>query len=240
MKERLDKIISAQMNITRSNAVSLIRSGVVFVNGSKAKSGSDKLDGETDDIRVNGEKLNYSEFVYIMMNKPAGVVSASRGDKDITVVDILPEKYKRKNLFPAGRLDKDTVGFVLITDDGDFAHRILSPKNHITKTYIALLREPLNESDKERFKEGIVLKDGTECLSAEVEPADLENPNYVRVKIREGKYHQIKRMFASLGNEVMYLKRTDMGNLHLDENLKEGECRYITEKELKLIEMQEK
>lgn len=238
MTQRLDKIISSQMNISRNDARSLIKNGLVSVDGKFCTDIGGKFDADNANIVVDGKGISYKEFIYIMMNKPQGVVSATRDPKIKTVVDIVPENLKRKNLFPAGRLDKDTVGFMLITDDGDFAHRILSPSRHVPKTYIAHLRDRLSEESRQILENGAVLSDGTECMDATVKMLD-ESMKVAEITIREGKYHQIKRMFASVGNEVVFLKRISIGNLHLDETLKEGESREITEKELSMIEMKD-
>lgn len=234
-KERLDKLIASQGLLSRNDVKNMVRRGEVSVNGTIVRDSAVKVSYE-DDIRVKGEKLFQTEFVYIMLNKPKGVVSASDDKRDKTVVDILPDELKRKNLFPAGRLDKDTTGFSLITDDGDFAHRILSPARHVTKTYIATVADKIDyENAKQTFAEGVVLSDGTVLLSAELELLD-ENPNQVfRVVIKEGKYHQIKRMFASLGTSVVELRRIAIGGLELDSSLGEGEARIISADELQLI-----
>ena len=166
--ERLDKIISKSGKFTRSEVKRLARNGEIALNGEAVKDVSVKADTENCIITVSGERIDTAEHVYIMLNKPQGVVSASEGRGDVTVVDILPDDMKRKNLFPAGRLDKDTTGFVLITDDGDFAHRILSPKNHIKKTYIAALDKPIDESKKSVLESVIELKDGTVFRPAEL------------------------------------------------------------------------
>lgn len=231
--ERLDKIISSSFNITRSQAKSLIKSGTVKIDGKTAVKPDMKC--AADDVTVNGKNIVYKKHVYIMLNKPAGVVSAGRSESDITVTDILPDEMKRKNLFPAGRLDKDTVGFVLITDDGDFAHNILSPRRHVEKTYEARLDSKIDERTAEKFRSGITLADGTKCRKAELEILENKNGQLCRIKITEGKYHQIKRMFAADGVHVTYLKRTAIGGLALDPSLREGEARYISEKELKQI-----
>ncbi|MEE0982349.1 MAG: 16S rRNA pseudouridine(516) synthase, partial [Acutalibacteraceae bacterium] len=175
------------------------------------------------------------KFVYLMLNKPKGVVSATNDRSQKTVVDLVPDELKKRNLFPAGRLDMTTTGFVLITDDGDFAHRILSPKNHIEKTYEARLAESVTEEQLRMVADGIVLKDGTECLPAKLKILEGGDNPLVEIKICEGKYHQIKRMFAAAGNGVIELKRTKMGNLSLDEDLAEGECRRLNEAEVALI-----
>lgn len=235
MIQRIDKIISSQMNISRNDARSLIKGGSVSCDGSVVTDSAFKADAEKSEIAVNGKPLFYKEHIYIMMNKPDGVVSATNDPKTKTVIDIVPESLKRKNLFPAGRLDKDTVGFMLITDDGDFAHRILSPSKHVEKTYVAHLRDTLSGEGKAILEKGAVLSDGTECMDARVRLLD-ENGRKVEITIREGKYHQIKRMFASVGNEVVFLKRVAMGGLPLDTSLQPGECREISEKELEMLE----
>jgi len=235
MIQRIDKIISSQMNISRNDARSLIKGGSVSCDGSVVTDSAFKADAEKSEITVNGKPLFYKEHIYIMMNKPEGVVSATNDPKTKTVIDIVPESMKRKNLFPAGRLDKDTVGFMLITDDGDFAHRILSPSKHVEKTYVAHLRDVLSGEGKEILEKGAVLSDGTECMDARVRIIDDEGKK-VEITIREGKYHQIKRMFASVGNEVVFLKRIAMGGLPLDDSLLPGECREISAEELEMIE----
>ncbi len=234
MIQRLDKIISSQLNISRNDARSLIKGGSVACSGEVKTDPADKLDADTSCITVNGKPLSYKEHIYIMMNKPQGVVSATEDRKIKTVIDILPDNLKRKNLFPAGRLDRDTVGFMLITDDGDFAHRILSPSKHVEKTYIAHLAESLSEENRRVLESGAVLSDGTQCMEAIVKISDADR-RVAQVKLKEGKYHQIKRMFASVDNKVIYLKRTHIGKLALDDTLKEGEAREITQKELELI-----
>lgn len=234
-KERIDKIISSRGIASRSEAKLLVKKGQVTLNGIIVTDSSVKA-GEDDVISVNGEVISRERYVYIMLNKPEGVVSATDDKRYKTVVDIIPDEFRRRNLFPAGRLDKDTTGFCLVTDDGEFAHNILSPSRHITKTYIARLASPIDfEEGKRRFEEGVVLKDGTVLLSARlILVEDSETPLY-KVVIKEGKYHQIKRMFASLGSKVIELKRIAMGGLALDESLKPGEARLITPEELKAI-----
>lgn len=232
--ERIDKIIASQGKYSRSEVKKLVKAGLVTLNGERVRSCDQKCDADTDSIVVDGERLDYKKHIYIMLNKPKGVISATQDTNQPTVLDLVPNELKRQGLFPAGRLDGDTTGFVLITDDGDFAHRILSPKNHIMKTYHASLSSPLTQQDIEKFKQGLVLGDGTKCLEAEVSVLDGES-NVAQISICEGKYHQVKRMFASLGNKVIELKRIKMGGLFLDEKLEEGQCRELTEKELKLI-----
>lgn len=236
MLQRLDKLIASQGRFSRREAQELIKNGAVKVNGITVRDRGAKSDDEKDIICVNGEQLNFQRFVYIMLNKPKGVVSATNDKNEKTVIDLVPKEFKGRNLFPAGRLDITTTGFVLVTDDGDFAHRILSPKNHIEKTYEARLAESVTEGQLEAVRNGIGLKDGTKCLPAKVTVlADGEKP-LVEIKICEGKYHQIKRMFAAAGNGVIELKRTQMGRLTLDPSLKEGECRLLDAHEVQKIE----
>ncbi len=236
MLQRLDKTIASQGKYSRREAQELIKSGAVKVNSITVRDRGAKADDENDIITVNGEQLDFHRFVYLMLNKPKGVVSATYDSNEKTVIDLVPKEYKGRKLFPAGRLDITTTGFVLITDDGDFAHRILSPKNHIEKTYEARLAERVNDEQIKAVCEGIVLKDGTECLPAKVSVIEDGNKPLVEIKICEGKYHQIKRMFAAAGNGVIELKRTQMGGLMLDSCLKEGECRLLDPEEVKTIE----
>lgn len=231
--ERIDKIISVSKNISRSDARSLVKKGAVAVNGNIVKSINERFDENTDNITCNGEPALYSKYVYIMQNKPKGVISASEGGSEKTVIDILPEDMKRKGLFPAGRLDKDTTGFMLITDDGDFAHRILSPKNHIPKTYIATLDKPFSDELVKAFNDGVQLKEEL-CQSADIEAVNGDRCTAM-VTISQGMYHQIKRMFGKFSIEVLELERIKMGNLMLDSSLASGECRYLSKEELELI-----
>ena len=236
--ERIDKIIASQGKYSRSEVKKLVKDGRVTLDGKVIKSSDVKADPDLNDIAVDGKSIGYKKHLYIMLNKPQGVVSATEDTDHTTVIDLVPKELKRDGLFPAGRLDGDTVGFVLITDDGDFAHKILSPKNHIMKTYHATLQRPVTAEDIDAFKKGIELKDGTLCLEAQVSPLDSDTP-MAEIKICEGKYHQVKRMFAALGNKVVFLKRVKMGALPLDESLEEGQCREITPEELSLLQSRE-
>ena len=233
--DRIDKIIASQGQYSRSEVKKLIKAGRVTLDGRVLKSSDEKADPNTNIIAIDGKAISYKKHIYIMLNKPQGVVSATDDRDHTTVIDLVPKALKREGLFPAGRLDADTVGFVLITDDGDFAHKILSPKNHIMKTYHALLQRELTPEDIDAFRNGIELKDGTLCLEAEVSPIESDRP-MAQIKICEGKYHQVKRMFAALGNKVLYLKRVKMGGLSLDESLQEGKCRELTPEEVILIQ----
>lgn len=233
--ERIDKIIAKELNIGRADAKSLIKSGKVFLNGAPVKSPNDKLNEEKDILNIDGREIKLRKFVYIMMNKPKGVISSTDGKKtkEKTVIDILPPEMKRKNLFPAGRLDKDTTGFMLITDDGDFAHRILSPKRHVPKTYIATLDKPFSDDVVKAFEAGLTIGED-ECMPAALEAASADRTQ-ARVTIKQGMYHQIKRMFKRCGLEVVELERIKMGKLSMDESLLPGECRYLDENEVNLI-----
>ncbi len=234
-KERIDKIISSQSLISRSEVKAMVKNGEVSLNGEVIKDSGLKASYD-DEILINGKKLFQTKYTYIMLNKPQGVVSATDDKRFKTVVDILSDELKRKNLFPAGRLDKDTVGFCLITDDGEFAHDILSPSKHVTKTYVARLSCPIDyEKARKSFSDGVALKDGTVLLSAVLEQLEAGDKPLYKVIIKEGKYHQVKRMFSSLGAEVTLLKRTKIGGLALDETLKEGSARLISEEELRSI-----
>lgn len=234
-KERIDKVIASQGLTSRSEVKSLIKKGEVTLNGVTVTDSSVKVSLD-DNITVRGEQLFQKEHIYIMLNKPRGVVSASNDKNEKTVVDIVPDEFKRKNLFPAGRLDKDTTGFCLITDDGEFAHGILSPSRHVTKTYIAKLSNTIDyEKAKKSFSEGVTLSDGTVLLSAVLTLVeDSDNPVF-KVVIKEGKYHQVKRMFGVFGATVTELERIAIGGLPLDKRLKSGESRLLTDAEIKSI-----
>lgn len=236
MQQRLDKLISSQGSYSRKEAQQLIKDGLVKVNGIQVRDRGAHIDPENCQVTVNGVPFVLEKFVYLMLNKPKGVVSATNDRSAKTVVDLAPEELKGRNLFPAGRLDMTTTGFVLLTDDGDFAHRILSPKNHIEKTYEARLAEAVSEEQLKMVAEGIVLGDGTECMPAKLRVLEAGDNPLVEIKICEGKYHQIKRMFAAAGNGVVELKRTQMGGLPLDSQLPEGMCRRLTENEVRKIE----
>jgi len=232
--KRLDNFIASQTSLSRKQATELIKKGELLVNGEVVLSASDKVDPENDEIIFCGKKLCFKEHIYIMMNKPKGVLSASTDKKAKTVVDLVPEELRRDGLFPAGRLDKDTTGFILLTDDGEFAHRILSPKNHIYKTYIADLEKPISESEIDTLEKGITLSDGTFFKECKIKTLD-ESKKRIEIKICEGKFHQIKRMLAFVENQVIELKRVSLGNLTIDNVLKEGECRLISDEERKRI-----
>ena len=232
--DRLDKTVAKHMNISRSAARQLIRSGAVEINGKKIFAAEEQLDINRDELRINGKAVAMRKYLYIMLNKPSGVLSAAKDPDCPTVIDLLPPELKRRGLFPAGRLDKDTTGLLIITDDGDFAHRLISPSHHVYKTYEAVLESPIGEEELSKIRAGITLGDGTQCLPAQVQLVGTE-PVTVRVRIREGKYHQVKRMFAAVGNSVSRLHRSAIGALRLDETLLPGEARLMTDREIKMI-----
>ncbi len=225
--QRLDKLISTYTTLSRRDATAVIRRGKVAVDGVVIKDPAAKAD-EQAVITLDGEAVICRLHTYIIMNKPIGVVCATTDREEQTVCDILPEEYRKSGLFPAGRLDKDTTGLVIITDDGDFAHRMLAPKKHVAKTYLATLDIPADDTVTAAFRDGITLKNGEVCRSAVCEPLDGTS---VRVILHEGKYHQVKRMFAACGRHVETLHRESVGGLSLDPSLAPGECRLLTETE---------
>lgn len=230
-QERFDKIIATQFNISRKDARIAIRRGKATLDG-KILRDFGALVNVDSDITFNGQALNYKKFVYILMNKPKGVLSASSDKSKQTVVDLVPDNLRRQGLFPVGRLDKDTTGFLIITDDGEFAHKAISPKYEVYKTYTVTLDGKLTDEMIKAFAEGIVLADGTPCRKAEL---SIVSDCVARVKICEGKYHQIKRMFGVVGLGVNELKRESVGGLALPENLQEGDCIELSEQDIKAI-----
>lgn len=234
---RLDKYL-ADMGIgTRQEVKRYLRQGRVTVDGSLVKSPEQKIDPEETKVCFDGRKVYYASYEYYMLNKPAGVVSATEDARETTVIDLIRDK-KRKDLFPVGRLDKDTEGLLLITNDGQLAHRLLSPKKHVDKTYYARIRGMVTAEDARAFADGVNI--GTSAEEEWTKPGVLQilksaEESEIRLTIQEGKYHQVKRMFQAVGKEVIYLRRESMGSLMLDERLKPGEYRALTEKELKDI-----
>lgn len=232
-KQRLDKIIASTGRWSRREARDLVRQGRVLVDGVPARSAEEKADAEASEITVNGEALCYRRYTWVMLNKPTGYLSATEDGRGRTVLDLLPQDLRRQGLFPVGRLDKDTEGLLLLTDDGELAHRLLSPKNHVDKVYRARLDRPLGPADQAAFAQGITLADGLRCMPAELEL--IGDGTEVLVTLHEGKFHQIKRMTASRGAAVCWLKRLSMGPLQLDPALKKGEYRLLTHEEVAKI-----
>ena len=234
--ERLDKIISNLGYGSRKDVKSFVKKGLIEVDGVIAKDNGMAVDPEKSVIKINGEEILYRKYIYLMMNKPDGVISATHDIRDETVVDLLELDHQIFNPFPVGRLDKDTVGLLLLTNDGELNHRLISPKWHVDKVYYAKIDKVVTEDDIVKFKNGIVLDDGYKCLEAKLEIiSSSEEGSEVRVTIQEGKYHQVKRMFEAVGKTVMYLKRESFGGLDLDEDLEEGEYRELTDEELQLL-----
>ena len=234
---RLDKFLVACAVGSRTEVKNLLKAGRVTVNSKKEKSAKLQIDEERDEIRFDGQVLEYEEFVYYMMNKPKGVISATEDPKHRTVLDLLDVSAQSKEVFPVGRLDIDTHGLLLLTNDGKLAHALLSPKRHVDKTYLAQVKGIMTQEDVETFAEGIPLKDFT-CQPARLEiiSTDAEkNQSQIRVTIAEGKFHQVKRMVAYCGKEVVDLQRLTMGTLVLDENLQRGEWRRLTKEELEAL-----
>lgn len=234
-KERLDKILASQNMGSRKETGTIIRSGRVAVNGGLVKRPEQKADPETDLITVDGERLNYKRHIYLMMNKPAGVLSASRDPHAETVVGLVPPRLRRRGIFPAGRLDKDTKGLLILTDDGQLAHRMLAPKNHVMKWYEARLESPVTKEDILAFQRGVVLRDEMVCLPAKLSVLQPGEQPLVLAKLREGKFHQVKRMFEARENRVLSLRRVRIGGLILDPKLRESGVRELTREELPLI-----
>jgi 16S rRNA pseudouridine516 synthase len=251
MKARLDKILADSGLGTRSSVRDLIKSGTVKVNGISEKDPGKKVDTDMDEIIVRGELIDFRDKVYYMLNKPAGVITATEDKKQTTVIDLIKDK-KRRDLFPVGRLDKDTVGLLLITNDGDLAHRLLAPGKHVKKTYLVRVDGIITDEIKSGIENGVDI--GDEKLTA---PAELREIKLLgdaveavtgeqtagcvseaEITITEGRYHEIKRMFEAFGLNVIYLKRLSMGGLKLDPDLQEGQWKILSEKEIALLTKQ--
>ena len=229
---RLDKLLADSGRWSRKEAKELIRQGRVLVNDITSRESDRKIDPEPDRVTADGSPVNWEEYIYLMLNKPAGVLTATEDKRDRTVLDLVPKEYYRPGLAPVGRLDKDTVGLLLLTNNGPLAHHLLSPRHHVDKTYLAQVDGIGREEDISAFRAGIELADGTKCLPAELE---ILGPGLCQVTVREGKFHQVKRMLASRGLPVRQLKRLTMGPLRLDEGLKEGDIRPLTGEEIALL-----
>lgn len=231
---RIDKFLGITGQATRSEAKKLIRSGAVTVNGVAVRSADAKLDPDSDRVCFCGKEVIYRKFTYILMNKPQGVVSATEDGRDRTVIDLLPDDIRKTDLFPCGRLDKNTLGLMLITDNGELSHRLLAPKSHVEKKYYFRSKFPLTEEESTRFERGLVLEDGYETKPAKIEL--LEDRDEGVITLVEGKYHQIKRMLEALNNKITYLERISFGPLTLDSSLERGEWRYLSDEEIAALE----
>ena len=233
--KRLDKILANFGFGTRKEVKQLIKQGKVVVDGIPATDSAMHINPEISTIEIAGEKLNYREFIYIMMNKPVGVISATFDNKLKTVIDLLPDYYKVFNPFPVGRLDIDTEGLLVLTNDGVLAHMLLSPKKSVPKTYYALIEGIVTEEDIKSFDKGVILDDGYKTLPAQLKILKQGECSEIEVVIYEGKFHQVKRMFEAVGKKVKYLRRIKMSDVELDEKLKMGEFRELTQDELHIL-----
>lgn len=232
---RLDKYLCDVGIGTRSQVKEILKKGNVLVNGEVVTRPEWKVEENTDCVVCEGRKIAYREYVYWMLYKPAGVVSATEDKRERTVMEFLPQRERKKGVFPVGRLDKDTEGLLLLTNDGELAHRLLSPKKHVDKRYYAKVRGMVRQEHVERFSEGLDIGEERLTLPARLEVIESGEISEVWVTIQEGKFHQVKRMFEAIGCKVLYLKRMSMGTLMLDEGLKSGECRELTQAELELL-----
>lgn len=230
--KRIDRILSEQTNYSRKEIKKFVSKGLVLVNGCVVRKSDEKYDDDNISIKINGEEVRVNKHFYLLLNKPKGYVSTTVSDNDKTVIDLVPDKYKTRTLFPAGRLDKDTTGLMLITDDGVFAHNILSPKKHIKKIYEVVIDKEISVEMVNGFRDGVKLNDG-ECKSALLEKVDT---NKCLVTLTEGRYHQIKRMFGCYKAKVLELKRICMGELYLPSDLGVGEVREVSDEELLKIQ----
>ena len=234
-KIRIDKLLGNLGYGSRKDIKNYVKQGAVTVDGASIKDAGLQVDPVEQKVAILGQEIFYREFVYIMMNKPDGVVSATYDKRERTVISLLAEEYLPFEVFPVGRLDKDTEGFLLLTNDGQLAHDLLSPKKHVPKKYYAKVQGKVTEEDIVAFSKGVVLDDGYETLPAELRIISSDAISEIELVLHEGKFHQVKRMFEAVGKKVLYLKRISMGNLQLDENLELGEYRELTQEELSLL-----
>jgi len=234
--ERLDKIISNLGYGSRKDIKSFAKKGLIEVDGVIVKDNGMAVDPEKSSIKINGEEIVYRKYIYLMMNKPDGVISATRDNRDETVIDLLGVDHQTFEPFPIGRLDKDTVGLLLLTNDGELNHRLIAPKWHVDKVYYAKINKNVDEKDVIAFQNGITLDDGYKCLEAKLEIlSSSDELSEIRLTIQEGKFHQVKRMFEAVDKEVIYLKREEFGGLLLDPTLEEGEYRELSDEELSIL-----
>lgn len=226
--ERLDKFLTNNTIYTRSEIAGFVKTGRVKVNNQTELNSNIKI-SESDVVVLDGQVVSNEKFEYYMLNKPQGVISATEDVKEQTVLDLLPKEYKTKDLFPCGRLDKDTVGLLILTNDGETAHKLLSPKNHVQKTYFFKCADPLYEQNKQKIENGITLKDGTQTKPCKIV---LQTEKSGNITITEGKYHEIKRLFGAVGNKITFLERISFGDIVLDKSLKRGNFRPLTKQEI--------
>ena len=236
-KQRLDKVLSNVGYGSRAEIKRDCKRGLVVVNGTVINNPGAQVDTDTDEILFDGERVEYREFIYLMLNKPDGYISATFDKFDPIVLDLIDPSYLVFEPFPVGRLDKDTEGLLVLTNDGKLSHRVLSPKKHVPKTYYARIEGIVTEEDIKAFEEGVTfLDDGYKTMPAQLKILKSDEESEIELTIHEGKFHQVKRMFESVGKKVVYLKRISMGKLKLDENLALGEYRELTDEEVMLIE----
>lgn len=233
--QRLDKTIASTGKWSRKEVKNLVRQGRVLVDGMPARSAEDKCDPEIAEIVVNGEVLTYRRFTWVMLNKPAGYLSATEDGRGATVLDLLPQDLQKQGLFPVGRLDKDTEGLLLLTNEGGLAHDLLSPRHHVEKVYYARVAGTLTEEDCRAFEAGMTLDDGLVCQSAGLKILSAGEESEAHVTLQEGKFHQVKRMLAYRGKPVLYLERIRMGTLELDLSLSRGAYRFLTDEEVQAL-----
>lgn len=231
---RIDKFLSNMGVTSRSESSRAARQGQILVNGVAVKKADTHIDPDADEIVFCGRVITYRKYTYILMNKPDGIVSATEDGRDKTVIDLLPEELRKLNLFPCGRLDKHTLGLVMLTDNGELAHRLLSPKHHVKKRYRFESKFEMSDADREYLERGATLEDGYVTKPSEIEL--FEDRKSGIITLTEGKYHQIKRMLESVENKITYLERISFGPLSLDDSLSRGEWRYLTEEEIKKLE----
>ncbi|NQD67118.1 rRNA pseudouridine synthase [Bacillus haikouensis] len=232
---RIDKLLANMGYGSRKEVKKLLKDGGLQVNGEVIKDGKVHVDADNDTVMLYGEKVEYREFIYLLMNKPPGLISATEDANEETVIDILQMDDQIFNPFPVGRLDKDTEGLLLITNDGQLSHQLLSPKRHVPKTYFAVIEGEVTDRDIEAFKEGVTLEDGYHTKPGELVILKSGPTSDIELTITEGKFHQVKRMFESVGKRVVYLKRLSMGPLKLDEDLELGEYRELTDEEVEML-----
>ncbi|WP_286149734.1 pseudouridine synthase [Romboutsia ilealis] len=235
-KMRVDKLLSNVGVASRAELKKYCKQGIISVNGKVINNPGIQVDSENDEVMFNGEKIVYREFIYIMLNKPDGYISATFDKHDPIVLDLIDSSYLVFEPFPVGRLDKDTEGLLVLTNDGQLSHRVLSPKKHVPKTYYAKIQGKVTEEDILAFEKGVILDDGYETMPSQLKILKSDDISEIELTIHEGKFHQVKRMFESVDKKVVYLKRISMGKLKLDESLELGEYRELTEEEVKLIE----
>lgn len=232
---RLDRLLANMGYGSRKEVKKLLKESAVTVDGEVVKDGKVHVNPKEQTIFVYQEEVNYQPYIYLMMNKPKDVICATDDEVHVTVIDLLDEKYQKYRPFPVGRLDKDTTGLLLITNDGAFSHEMMSPKKEVPKTYIAQVQGKVTEEDVKKFQDGVTLDDGYMTKPAKLEILRSGAVSFVRVTLTEGKFHQVKRMFQAVGKRVLELKRIQIGGLCLDENLREGEYKELSEEEMLLL-----